>query len=121
MRFLLDVNTSGVLFRLLLDSGHDILCVTDVDAGMSDDLILQWAVREERIIITTDSDFEQMIWLEERPHCGVLRLENLPRAERIELFQEVLANHAQDLELGLIVIATQKKIRIRKKQRIGEE
>jgi predicted nuclease of predicted toxin-antitoxin system len=117
MKFLLDVNTSGVLFKLLLESGHDISCVTDVDSGMSDDLILDWAIREERIIVTTDSDFEQMIWLQERSHYGVLRLENLPRQERIRLFQEVLVNHAQDLELGLIVIATQKKIRVRGKQK----
>jgi predicted nuclease of predicted toxin-antitoxin system len=120
MKFLLDVNTSGVLLKLLLESGHDVTCVTDVDSGMSDDLILSWAVREERIIITTDSDFEQMIWLQERPHYGVLRLENLPRQERIELFQEVLTDHADDLELGCVVIATQKKIRIRKKKNLEE-
>jgi predicted nuclease of predicted toxin-antitoxin system len=115
MKFLLDVNTSGVLLKILLDLEHDIVCVTDIDSGMSDDKILDWAVREERIIITTDSDFEQMVWLQERPHYGVLRLENLPRQERIELFQEVLANHAIELGLGMVIIATQKKIRIRKK------
>jgi predicted nuclease of predicted toxin-antitoxin system len=115
MKFLLDVNTSGVLLKILLESGHDIVCVTDIDSGMSDDKILDWAVREERIIITTDSDFEQMIWLQERRHYGVLRLENLPRQERIELFQEILANHSLELGLGMVIIATQKKIRIRKK------
>lgn len=121
MKFLLDVNTSGVLYKLLLESGYDIECVTNVDSGMSDDVILDWAVREERIIITTDSDFEQMIWLQEKPHYGVLRLENLPRQERIALFQEVFANHARDLESGLIVIATQRKIRVRRKQKFVDE
>ncbi|ELS33504.1 MULTISPECIES: DUF5615 family PIN-like protein [Pseudanabaena] len=61
MRFLLDMNVSGVLLNLLLDSGHDVACVRDVDLKMSDSEILDWAVREKRIIITTDSDFEQMI------------------------------------------------------------
>ncbi|MBP0028301.1 MAG: DUF5615 family PIN-like protein [Roseofilum sp. Guam] len=32
---------------------------------MSDGDILDWAVREQRIIITTDSDFEQLIWLQD--------------------------------------------------------
>jgi hypothetical protein len=32
MRFLLDMNASGALLRLLLDSGHDVACVRDVDA-----------------------------------------------------------------------------------------
>jgi predicted nuclease of predicted toxin-antitoxin system len=115
MKFLLDVNASGILCTLLLEAGHDFSCVGDVNCKMSDDDILTWAVRENRIIITTDSDFEQMIWLGGRTHCGVLRLENLPRSERKVLFQEVLANHAQDLETGAVVIATQQKIWIRRR------
>jgi predicted nuclease of predicted toxin-antitoxin system len=114
MRFLLDVNASGVLLSLLLDSGHDVACVRDVDRKMSDSEILNWAVRERRIIITTDSDFEQMIWLQGRQHCGVLRLENLPRSERISLLQDVLSSWSQDLEDGAVVIASKQKIRIRK-------
>jgi predicted nuclease of predicted toxin-antitoxin system len=115
MKFLLDVNASGTLSKLLFDLGHDVALVSDVDPKMSDSDILVWAVTEQRIIITTDSDFEQMIWLQERLHCGVLRLENLPRLQRIVLFKEVLTNYAQDLEAGAIVIATQQKIRIRRK------
>ncbi len=118
MKFLLDVNASGILSTLLIELGHDIVCVNHVNSKMSDDAILDWAVREERIIITTDSDFEQMIWLQSRIHCGVLRLENLPRLERMALFQEVLDNYGGDLELGAVVIATQQKIRIRRKPKI---
>ncbi|MBD2318056.1 DUF5615 family PIN-like protein [Phormidium tenue] len=114
MRFLLDMNASGALLVLLLDSGHDVVCVRDVDRKMSDSEILNWAVREERIIITTDSDFEQMIWLQARQHCGVLRLENLPRLERISLLQDVLSSWGQDLEAGAVVIASKQKIRIRR-------
>lgn len=114
MRFLLDVNASGALLSVLLDSHHDVACVGEVDSKMSDNEILNWAVREKRIIITTDSDFEQMIWVQERLHCGVLRLENLPRSERISILQDVLASYGQNLESGAIVIATKQKIRIRR-------
>ncbi len=116
MKFLLDVNASGALLDLLLDSGHDVACVRDVDRQMSDSDILNWAVNENRIIITTDSDLEQMIWIQERLHCGVLRLENLPRLERVSLLQDVLASYDRDLEAGAVVIATKQKIRIRRNQ-----
>ncbi|MBD1875832.1 DUF5615 family PIN-like protein [Nodosilinea sp. FACHB-131] len=115
MKFLLDVNTSGALANILIKFGHDVARVTDVDPRMSDSAILDWAVIEERIIITTDSDFEQMIWLQGRSHCGVLRLENLPRSARVALLEKVLAEHIQTLKNGAIVIATQQKIRIRRK------
>jgi len=81
---------------------------------MRDSEILNWAVRENHIITTTDSDFEQMIWVQERIYCGVLRLENLPRLERISLLQDVLASHGRDLDSGAIAIATKQKIRIRR-------
>ncbi|MFN9648492.1 MAG: DUF5615 family PIN-like protein [Pseudanabaena sp.] len=115
MKFLVDVNAIGVLSTLLVELGHEVACVKDVNPRMGDDEIIAWAVREERVIVTTDNDFEQMIWLQQKNHCGVLRLENLPRAERKQLLQEVLINHNQDLELGAVVIATKQKIRIRRK------
>jgi predicted nuclease of predicted toxin-antitoxin system len=113
MRFLLDVNASGALSTWLLELGHEVISVSNVNPKMADDDIIAWAVREERIIITTDVDFEQMIWLQQKSHRGVLRLENLPRLERKKLLQEVLIKHGQDLESRAVVIATKQKIRIR--------
>jgi predicted nuclease of predicted toxin-antitoxin system len=81
---------------------------------MPDDDILRWAVSEQRIIVTTDHDFEEMIWRAGKAHCGVLRLENLPRAERGILLDDVLHHHRQDLASGAIVIAQSRKIRIRR-------
>ena len=116
MKFLLDVNTGGALATHLLNEGHDVELVSRIDLSMSDDDILRWAVRENRIIVTTDSDFDQMVWLRQQPHSGILRLENLPRSERMQLFKEVLANHSDLLINGAIIIATQRKIRIRKQR-----
>jgi len=61
-----------------------------------------------------NEDFKEMIWREAKRHCGLLRIENLPRSERKALLLYVLNCHAQDLQSGAIVIALKKKIRIRK-------
>ncbi|HEN21172.1 MAG TPA: hypothetical protein ENN86_04095 [Desulfobacteraceae bacterium] len=114
MKFLLDVNASGFTTYWLRDRGHDVVQVGDNDPGMSDDQILSWAVKEGRIIVTTDNDFEEMIWRQGRPHCGVLRLENLPRFERKILLNDAIDRHGKDLESGAIVIASKAKFRIRK-------
>ena len=113
MRFLLDVNASGAVAQWLLHLGHDIAEVGRKDPKMRDNEILNWAVKENRIIITTDNDFEEMIWRHGKPHCGVLRLENLPRSERMTLLRDVLDRHSRDLESGAIVIASSTKFRIR--------
>jgi predicted nuclease of predicted toxin-antitoxin system len=114
MKFLLDVNASGVVARWLSNLGHDVAEVGQKDPGMSDSDILNWAVRECRIIVTTDNDFEEMIWRQGKAHCGVLRLENLPRSERMALLRDVLDRHSRDLESGAIVIALNTKYRVRK-------
>jgi predicted nuclease of predicted toxin-antitoxin system len=89
--------------------------VSDRNPKMKDEDILKWAVAENRVIVTTDNDFEQMIWQQNKPHCGVLRLENLPRNERkIFLLEDALRYHRQDLETGAVVIASKTKFRIRK-------
>ncbi len=114
MKFLVDVNSSGALVVWLRTMGHDVAAVSDRDPKMTDEDILDWAIREQRVIVTTDSDFEQMIWLQSKRHCGVLRLENLPRTERITLLEDVLNRHSEDLANGAIVIALKSKFRIRR-------
>ena len=116
MNFLLDVNASGIVARWLIQRRHDVAEVGQKDPRMSDNEILNWGVREHRIIITTDNDFEEMIWRQGKPHCGVLRLEILPRSERIDLLRDVLDRHSSDLESGAIVIALSTKFRVRKPQ-----
>ncbi len=66
------------------------------------------------MLVLTDKDFEQLIWQKKKRHCGVLRLENLPRSERIALLRDVLRLYIRELENGAIVIATKTKFRIRK-------
>ena len=114
MDFLLDVNASRVITRWLIDRGHNVAEVGQKDSRMSDDEILSWAVRERRIIVTTDNDFEEMIWRQGKSHCGILRLENLPRSQRKALVHDVLDRHSKDLESGAIVVALSRKFRVRR-------
>ena len=114
MKFLIDVNASRTLGQYLTEIGYEIAMVSDYDPRMKDEDILRWAVAENRVILTTDNDFEQMIWQQNQPHCGVLRLENLPRNERKILLEDALRCHRKDLEAGAIVIASKTKFRVRK-------
>lgn len=114
MKFLIDVNVGGSITDLMIDSGHDVVEVRSIDPRMHDVEILNWAVKEKRVIITTDNDFEKMIWHQKKDHCGVLRLQKLPRTERKELIKDAISQHMNDLQSGAIVIASSNKYRIRR-------
>ena len=98
----------------MLERSYDIKRVSKRDIRMSDSEILKWAVKERRIIITTDKDFEAMVWKENRDHAGIIRLENLPREERLTLLSRTLKKYKDSIEEGAIIIATQQKVRIRR-------
>ena len=114
MKFLIDVNASGTVSEWLSAQSHDVAKVADRNPRMSDEEILRWASSEDRIIVTTDKDFEEMIWRQNKSHSGILRLENLLRKQRMNLLRETLIQHGHDLEEGAIVIATTSKYRVRK-------
>ena len=114
MRFLIDVNAGGAVSRWLREHDHDVVDVRWRDPRMSDKAILQWAREEKRILVTTDKDFEEMIWREGLLHSGLLRLENLPRKERLLQLEAVLSRYDGDLLTGSMVVARRNKVRIRR-------
>ena len=42
--------------------------------------------------MTMDKDFGQLIFIEKAPHCGLVRLPDVPAARRIELMERLLSD-----------------------------
>src|ERR1700687_1117117 len=53
---------------------HERTAGRDVDPRMSDKDILDWAVREQRLVLTQDKDFGELVYLSGQAHAGVLLL-----------------------------------------------
>jgi predicted nuclease of predicted toxin-antitoxin system len=51
MKFLTNVNASGILAYWLTKMGYDVVKVADKDPRMADENILSWAFAEKRIIV----------------------------------------------------------------------
>jgi predicted nuclease of predicted toxin-antitoxin system len=62
LRFLLDVHIANAIARALESEGHDVLRAALHHADSTDAALLALAVRDERIIITEDSDFSDLIY-----------------------------------------------------------
>jgi predicted nuclease of predicted toxin-antitoxin system len=60
MRFLADENFPSAGISALVHAGHDVVWVGQIAPGMPDSEILEWAVRESRIILTFDKDFGEI-------------------------------------------------------------
>lgn len=114
MKFLVDVCAGNLIAKWLADKGHDTLRVSGRDPRMADSEVIGWALREGRIIITIDKDFQQLAYLMGAPHSGIVRLPNVRSAKKLELIGIVLERHSEELANGAIVNVTQSNIRVTK-------
>ena len=116
MKFLLDANVEYRLVMFLTSLGHDVKTIArDYPASLTDQDVLTRAVEEERILITNDRDFGELIFRQHLHHCGIIffRLKNSKDiSEKLHWLQTVLQIHTHNLQEYLIV--TRNGIRVRK-------
>lgn len=101
MRFLADENVPLPSITLLRQSGHNVLAVSEDLSGAADAAVLERAVVEQRILLTFDRDYGELIFRQGLPAPpGVVHLRVLLQTPA-ETAEVVLALCAQD-ELTLI-------------------
>jgi predicted nuclease of predicted toxin-antitoxin system len=114
MKFLLDVCASSRSLRaLLVNLGHDVRLVGEDDPSFSDEKVLSLAHQEGRLVITQDKDFGELVFVQHRPHAGIIRFLDMPVAEQVVAMQEVLSGYRPDLESGAMIVVTRGRIRVR--------
>lgn len=112
MKFLVDICAGVSILKWLKERGHDILHVADQNPMMSDSDILDWALKEKRILITLDKDFQKLAFTVGKAHAGIIRLPNVERKRRVELIKIVLEQHAKDLGNSAIITVKPGNIRV---------
>jgi predicted nuclease of predicted toxin-antitoxin system len=93
MKLLANENIPIELVNELRNSGYDILRVDEIRKGMKDQEVLEFSLKESRIIITFDKDFGELAVKEKRKATGVILLRMHPESvqyikERILLLFE---------------------------------
>jgi predicted nuclease of predicted toxin-antitoxin system len=114
LRFLVDVNVGVAVGDSLRDSGHDVVFAGDLDPCMPDADLLSLAHRDQRIILTMDTDFGELVYHSQRLHAGVflLRMPGANRHEKIRVVQEIVSRYGDQLPSHFCVYR-QGRLRIR--------
>lgn len=79
---MVDENVHLRIVAFLRVEGHDVLSVSESFPNVSDDEVLRRANEEDRILITHDTDFGEMIFHRGFGHKGVILIR--PGNERFE-------------------------------------
>jgi uncharacterized protein with PIN domain len=115
MRFLFDQSTDRRLAPYLRQAGHDVTVIAaDYPPSLPDDAVLTIAQREQRVLITEDRDFGELVFRHRHAHSGVIywRLPPMELAAKIARLSGLLDEHAADLDQFLVV--TERGVRVRR-------
>lgn len=114
-KLLTDENVSPRVVTFLRDKGFDILDVKESGMnGTSDQKLLDLAFKEQRFVVTHDSDFGTLAINNQQPCYGVLYLRlTVPAATNVIKALAVLITMNPELSSGSLVVIDESRIRVR--------
>ena len=114
LKFLADVNIEKNLVEFLRALGYDVLWIPDYNCRLMDDELLKLSNEENRILITNDTDFGELVFLQKKITTGIIliRIKGQEINKKLEVLKKLFEYHKDKISNNFIVISD-KKIRIR--------
>jgi predicted nuclease of predicted toxin-antitoxin system len=106
MRFLADEGIDRSIVNGLRILGFEVHYVIEDARSLDDDILLQIALDENRILITRDKDFGELVFRLNKVHAGVIliRLEGNSTQERADIVCKLVKQYQDQLPKSFSVI-----------------
>lgn len=114
MRFLIDRCAGRLIAEWLRNQGHDVVESRELGPDPGDRALLEWEAKDKRILVTIDTDFGELIYLENLSHAGLIRLPDVPARERQLIIEDLLTRYETELLNAAIITVRGGRIRISK-------
>src|SRR5947209_18932979 len=94
--------------------GHDVVYIREISPGAEDETVLRLAAGQERILLTEDKDFGEMVVRLGLPAYGILllRLNPADSTAKLARLRELLLHNASRLPHSFVVL-NENKARVR--------
>jgi len=114
MNLLVDENIHSDIVAWLRSRQHDVVYVAEAMPSRSDGDLLAMAVSQQRVIVTDDKDFGELVYRSQHPAYGVLLIRlTTPsireRLNRLAAIWQAIENHGSHH----FIVVTDRKVRIR--------
>lgn len=117
MKFLADMGVSMRVVEWLRSNNHDVIHLREQNLHrLPDNEIFEKAITEDRIILTFDLDFGEIVAVSKERQISVIlfRLRNTTTPFVLKRLEKVISESAELLEVGHIIIVEEARYRIRK-------
>jgi len=118
--FLIDVGVGKKVESHLADHGHDVKPVRSINPSMSDRDMIRLAGAEDRMVITMDKDFGELVHHSGEAHCGVLllRMEDATGSEKARVVAEIMRRYSDAIQ-GRFCVYQNGILRVRREGRVS--
>jgi len=89
MRFLADESCDFAIVRALRAAGHDVLAVQEISPRSEDPEVIELAIRENRVLLTEDKDFGQLVFAHGGRNTGIVLI-RFPSTARKQIADDVV-------------------------------
>ena len=113
MKLLFDSCMSPVVADELRAEGVDVVWVGDWPSDPGDPAILARAHEEDRVLVTLDNDFGELVVARKHPHVGLVRFVDVLPAEMTATCHRVVSFYARELAAGAIIVVEKGRTRVR--------
>ena len=106
MKFLANENFPLPSVHFLRESGYDIVAIGETSPSISDDEVMELAIKSGRTILTFDRDYGELIFRKGyKPDAGVifLRIEHFLPREPGQIIHDLVSNHIGEMSRSFIV------------------
>lgn len=116
MIFLADEGVDRQIVDRLRHEGHFVQYVAEMDPGISDNSVLEWANTQNALLLTADKDFGELVFRQRRASAGVIliRLSGLSAAHKAESVANLIHEHGEEIT-GAFSVISRSGTRIRRK------
>ena len=116
LRFLADESCDFAVIRALRKVGYSVKAIAEISPSLPDEAVLEFAVAENRLLITEDKDFGEWVFAHQHAMTGVLliRYPVSMRSSMVTAVIDLIGGHAPDLD-GSFTVLEPGRARIRKK------
>ena len=106
MKFFADECCDTGIVASLRKEGHDVLYVLEEEPGLQDEVVLQRAYVERRILLTEDKDFGELVYRLREPAAGIvlIRIAVEQRQSKWPRLKKLIDNYADRLPGNFVVL-----------------
>ncbi|WP_028523526.1 DUF5615 family PIN-like protein [Runella limosa] len=112
------VADEGIEARLVLglrETGFDVLYIAEEMPSLPDEGVLDLSLRENRLLLTRDKDFGDLVYRDRKKHNGIVLVrlkDTMPTLEKVKIVCDAFRQHGTGFQ-GAFTVIDENYIRIR--------